>query len=65
MNGVLKACEELCGKRKQRDQGNTGWWNEEVQEETKRAKQTKRKRPKQMKSKTKRNKKARKNQECI
>ena len=32
-NGVLKACDELCGKTKGgRDQGNTWWWNEQVKE---------------------------------
>ena len=32
-NGVLKACDELCGKTKgRRDQGNTWWWNEQVKE---------------------------------
>ena len=31
--GVLRACDEVCGKRKgRRDQGNTWWWNEEVKE---------------------------------
>ena len=31
-NGVLKACDDLCGKTKgRRDQGNT-WWNEQVKE---------------------------------
>ena len=30
---VLKACDELCGKTKQRrDQENTWWWNEQVKE---------------------------------
>ena len=30
-NGVLKACDELCRKTKGRiDQGNTWWWNEQV-----------------------------------
>jgi len=30
-NGVIKACDEVCGKTKgRRDQGNTWWWNEEV-----------------------------------
>ena len=29
-NGVLKACDDLCGKTKgRRDQGNTWWWNEQ------------------------------------
>ena len=32
-NGVLKACDDLCGKTKgRRDQGNTWWWNEQVKE---------------------------------
>ena len=31
--GVLKACEEVCGKKKgRRDRGDTWWWNEEVKE---------------------------------
>lgn len=31
--GVLRACDEVCGKRKgRRDKGNTWWWNEEVKE---------------------------------
>ena len=32
-NGVLKACDELCGKTKERrGQRNTWWWNEQVKE---------------------------------
>ena len=32
-NDVLKACDELCLKMKERiDQGNTWWWNEQVKE---------------------------------
>ena len=32
-DGVLEACEELCGKRKgRRKRGSIWWWNEEVQE---------------------------------
>ena len=32
-NGVLKACDELCGKTKARgDRGNTWWWNEQVKD---------------------------------
>ena len=32
-NGVLKACDDLCGKTKgRRDQENTWWWNEQVKE---------------------------------
>ena len=31
--GVLKACNELCGKKKSwRDQGDMWWWNEEVKD---------------------------------
>ena len=31
--GVLKACDEVCGKKKgRRDRGDTWWWNEEVKE---------------------------------
>ena len=31
--GVLKACYEVCGKKKKkRDQGDTWWWNEDVKE---------------------------------
>ena len=30
-DGVLKACDKLCGKKKsRRDQGDMWWWNEEV-----------------------------------
>lgn len=30
--GVLKACDEVCGKKKKgrRHQGDTWWWNEDV-----------------------------------
>ena len=32
-NGVLQACDELCGKTKARgDRGNTWWWNEQVKD---------------------------------
>ena len=32
-DGVLKACDELCGKKKsRRDQGNRWWWNEDVKD---------------------------------
>ena len=32
-DGVLKACDELCGKKKsRRDQGDMWWWNEEVKD---------------------------------
>ena len=31
--GVLKACDEVCGKKKgRRDQGDTYWWKEDVKE---------------------------------
>ena len=31
--GMLKACDEVCGKKKgSRDQGDTWWWNEDVKE---------------------------------
>ena len=30
-DGVLEACDKLCGKKKSRsDQGDMWWWNEEV-----------------------------------
>ena len=32
-HGVLKACDEVCGKKKsRRDQGDMWWWNEEVKD---------------------------------
>ena len=32
-DGVLKACDEVCGKKKsRRDQGDMWWWNEEVKD---------------------------------
>ena len=32
-DGVLKACGELCGKKKsRRDQGDMWWWKEEVKD---------------------------------
>ena len=32
-NGILKVCDELCGKTKARsDRGNTWWWNEQVKD---------------------------------
>ena len=32
-DGVLKACDELCGKEKsRRDQGDMWWWSEEVKD---------------------------------
>ena len=33
MEGVLKAYDEVCGKKKgRRDQGDTWWWNQDVKE---------------------------------
>ena len=31
-DGILKACDEVCGKRKRRSIGDTWWWNEDVKE---------------------------------
>ena len=32
-DGVLKTCDEVCGKKKsRRDQGGMWWWNEEVKD---------------------------------
>ena len=31
-DGVLKACDELCGKKSRRDQGDMWWWNEDVKD---------------------------------
>ena len=31
-DGVLKACDKLCGKKSRRDQGDTWWWNKEVKD---------------------------------
>ena len=32
-DGVLKACDEVCGKTKsRRDRGDIWWWNEEVKD---------------------------------
>ena len=31
-DGVLKACDELCGKKSRRDQEDMWWWNEEVKD---------------------------------
>ena len=36
---MLKACDEVCRKKKgRRDQGDTWWWNEDVKEEIARKK---------------------------
>ena len=32
-DGVLKAYDEVCGKKRSRSKGDTWWWNEEVKEE--------------------------------
>ena len=33
-DGVLKACDEVCGKKKsRRDRGDMWWWNEEVKQQ--------------------------------
>ena len=33
MDGVLKTCDEVCGKKMgMRSKGDTWWWNEEVKE---------------------------------
>ena len=31
-DGVLKACDEVCGKKSRRDRGDMWWWNEEVKD---------------------------------
>ena len=32
-DGVLKACDEVCGKKRgTRSKGDTWWWNEDVEE---------------------------------
>ena len=32
-HGVLKACDEVCGKKRgRRNKGDTWWWNDEVKE---------------------------------
>ena len=38
-DGVLKACDEVCGKKKGRSKGCTLWWNEEVKEAVSRKKE--------------------------
>ena len=38
-DGILKACDEVCGtKRGRRGKGDTWWWNEEVKEAVSRRK---------------------------
>ena len=40
-DGALKACNEVCGKNKERmSKGDTLWWNEEVREAVLRNKHT-------------------------
>ena len=39
-DGVLEACNEVCGKkRERRSKGDTWWWNEEVMEAVSRKKE--------------------------
>ena len=37
-DGDLKTCNEVCGKKSRRDQGDMWWWNEEVKDTTARKK---------------------------
>ena len=38
-NGMLQACDEVCGKKKgTKNHGDTWWWNEEVKKATQRKK---------------------------
>ena len=40
MDGVLKECDEVCGKKRgRRSKGDTWWWNEEVKEAVSRKKE--------------------------
>ena len=32
MDEILKACDEVCGKKRGCSKGDTWWWNEEVNE---------------------------------
>ena len=36
--GVLRACDEVCFKKRWRSKGDTWWWNEEVKEDISRKK---------------------------
>ena len=36
--GVIKACDEVCGKKRERSKGDTWWFNEEVKEAVSRKK---------------------------
>ena len=39
-DGVLKACDEVCGKKRgSRNKGDTWWWNEGVKEAVSRKKE--------------------------
>ena len=38
-DGILKACGEMCGKKKGRSKEDTWWWNEEVKESVTRKKE--------------------------
>ena len=39
-DGVLKACDEVCGKKRwRRSKGDTWWWNEDVKEPVTRKKE--------------------------
>ena len=39
-DGILKACDEVCGKKRRRkSKGDTWWWNEEVKEAVSRKKE--------------------------
>ena len=38
-DGVLKACDEVCGKKRgMRNKGGTWWWNEDMKEAVSRKK---------------------------
>ena len=40
MDGVIKACDEVCGKKRgRRSKGDTWWWNKEVKEAVSRKKE--------------------------
>ena len=36
---ILKACDEVCGKKRGRNKGDTWWWKEEVKEAVSRKKE--------------------------
>ena len=31
-NGMLQACDEVCGKKVEKKHGDTWWWNEDMKE---------------------------------